>query len=129
MGTFLLVVAVVLVGAMVALQVVVRAKARAMLGKPLPALAGPTGARLSRAARGLVYFFSPSCGACVRWTPKFRELSKKNADVFVVDVMQDMELARSLGVMGTPSVVEVAEGRVVGYHVGNIPPDLLARFA
>ena len=75
-----------------------------------------------------MYFFSPSCGACVRLTPRFKALSERNPDVHVVDVMQDMELARGLGVMGTPSVVEVAEGKIVGYHVGAIRPEVMARF-
>jgi thiol-disulfide isomerase/thioredoxin len=129
MSTILLVVAVAFIGLVVGMQLLVRGKARAMLGKPLPALTGATGARLAQSARALVYFFSPSCGACVRLTPRFRELSQKNPAVFVVDVMQDMALARGLGVMGTPSVVEIADGKIVGYHVGNIPPEVMTRFA
>lgn len=129
MGTFILVAAAALVVFMLGMQVLVRARARAMLGKPLPQLPGSTGAKLTSAARALVYFFSPSCGACVRLTPRFRELSQKNPAVFVVDVMQDLELARGLGVMGTPSVVEIADGKIVGYHVGNIPPEVMTRFA
>lgn len=129
MGTFILVAAVGFVVLMLGMQVLVRTRARAMLGKPLPRLAGSTGARLTQATRALVYFFSPSCGACVRLTPRFRALSQKNPDVFVIDVMQEMELARGLGVMGTPSVVEIAGGTIVGYHVGAIPPEVMARFA
>jgi len=129
MSTILLVVAVAFIGLVVGMQLLVRGKARAMLGKPLPALTGTTGARLAQSARALVYFFSPSCGACVRLTPRFRELSQKNPAVFVVDVMQDMSLARGLGVMGTPSVVEIADGKIVGYHVGNIPAEVMTRFA
>jgi thioredoxin 1 len=129
MGTSVLVIAVILVGSIIGLQLVAWARARAMVGKPVPRLAGPTGARLGGVTQALVYFFSPSCGACVRWTPKFRALSQKNPAVFVVDVMREMELARGLGVMGTPSAVEIAEGKIVAYHVGNIPDELLKRFA
>ena len=129
MGTALLIAAVALVVLMVGMQVLVRTRARAMVGKPVPALPGPTGAKLAESARSLVYFFSPSCGACVRLTPRFRALAQRNPAVFVIDVMRELELARVLGVMGTPSVVELAQGKIVGYHVGSIPPEVIARFA
>jgi thioredoxin 1 len=118
-----------LMALVLALQVFVRAKARAMRGKPVPSLPGRTGERLSRAPRALVYFFSPSCGACKPLTPRFRELSRRNSAVFVVDVFQETDLARSLNVMATPSVLEIADGKIVGYHVGAAPPDVIGRFA
>jgi thiol-disulfide isomerase/thioredoxin len=100
-----------------------------MKGTKVPQLPGPIGARLSSAPRALVYFFSPSCGACKALTPRFLELSRKNPSVFAVNVAQDLELARGLQVMGTPSVVEIESGTVVGYWVGQAPAEVLARFA
>ena len=117
------------VGLLVALQVAVRLKARALRGRPLPALPGPLGARLATAPRALVYLFSPSCSACRPLTPRFTELGRRRPDVFVVDVNEELPLARALGVMGTPTVIEVVGGRVAGYHVGGVPAGLLERFA
>jgi thioredoxin 1 len=117
------------VGLVLLLQVTVRLRARAMRGKPVPRLPGRTGERLSRASRALVYFFSPSCGACRPLTPRFQEMSRRNSSVFVVDVFQETALARGLHVMGTPSVVEIADGKIVGYHVGGVPADVLGRFS
>ncbi len=113
----------------VAMQIAVRAKARAMRGKAVPRLPGRTGERLAGASRALVYFFSPSCGACRPLTPHFQEMSRRNSSVFVVDVRQEMALARGFGVMGTPSVVEIADGRIVGYHVGRVPAEVMGRFS
>jgi hypothetical protein len=49
--------------------------------------------------------------------------------VFVIDVFEENDLARRLQVMGTPSVVEIADGKIVGYHVGVVPPDVIGRFS
>lgn len=129
MGTILLVAAGLFLALVVGLQLLVRIRARALQGKPLPPVPGAIGKRLASADRGLVYFMSPQCGACRRWTPKLTELSRQGRNVFVIDVTQNLEVARALGVMATPSTIEVEQGRVVGYHVGGVPSDVLARFA
>lgn len=114
---------------MVGMNLYVRFAARAMNGKPLPALPGGIGASIAKASNGLVYFMSPTCGACRAITPKLSALAKKNKNVFVIDVTEHLELARAMRVMATPSTIEVASGRVVNVHVGMLPPDLLQRFA
>lgn len=129
MSTFLIAVPVLFAALIIGMQLWIRTRARAMRGAKVPSLPGPTGARLSKASRALVYFFSPSCGACKAFTPKFQALSKKNRSVFAVDVFQDMELARGLKVMGTPSVVEIEDGTIVGYWVGAAPAEVLARYS
>jgi len=73
--------------------------------------------------------FSIHCGACRAWTPEVKELSQKNHDVFVIDVSQQLEVARALNVMATPSAIEIRDGRVAGYHIGAIPSEVLKRFA
>jgi len=124
-----LVVVFVVVGLLVALQVFVRLKARAMRGKTVPALPGAVGRRLAEGNPGLLYFFSPSCGACRQFTPPIRDLSEKNPNVYLVDVTREMEVARALQVMGTPSFVEVSNGKIVGCHVGSVPPAVIQRYS
>lgn len=131
MGTFGLILLVVIGGfiaLMIGMQWVVRAKAKALQGTPVPELPGGTGKRIQAEKSALLYFFSPQCGACRAITPRVRELSKKNRAVFAIDVMQDMGIAGALRVMATPSTIEIADGRIVGYHIGPIPPDVVARF-
>jgi hypothetical protein len=48
--------------------------------------------------------------------------------VFAVDVMQDLGVAQALRVMATPSTIEIEAGKVVGYHIGSIPEEVMARF-
>ena len=107
----------------------IRLRSKAMEGKPLPDVPGSIGRKLAHANRALVYFMSPGCAACRPLTPKVKELSRKNSNVFVVDVTHQLEVARALHVMATPSTVEVDHGHIVKVHVGALPPDVLARFA
>jgi thioredoxin 1 len=113
----------------IGLQLAVFLRARAMKGKALPPVPGPLGERLAKAGRGLIYFFSPGCAACRPLTPKLQAMSRANPRVHVVDVSHHMEIARALRVMGTPSLVEIEGGKIVGYHVGAPPPGLLERWA
>jgi thioredoxin 1 len=114
---------------MVGMNVFVRIRARAMKGKPLPELPGAVGTSIARARSGLVYFFSPSCGACRTITPRLKALAAKNKNVFVIDVTEHLDLARAMRIMATPSTVEVATGQVIDVHVGMLPAELLQRFA
>lgn len=116
-------------GLMIGLQVLVRMKARALRGKPVPPLPGELGKRVARGQAALLYFFSPGCGACRPITPQMKKLRERNPGVFLIDVSTDLAVARALGVMATPSTIEVAGGKVAGYHIGMVPPEVTARFA
>jgi thiol-disulfide isomerase/thioredoxin len=128
MSTFLAIVGIAFLGVFVALPLLARAQARAFEGKDLPPLPGPTGERLATAGNALVYFFAPTCRMCGPLTPRFEQLRRKNRAVFLVNVAEELELARALKVMGTPSVVEIADGKVAGYYVGAVPEEVVARF-
>lgn len=127
-STILLVLALGFVGLIVATQVLVQVRARSATGKPVPPLPGAVGERITRSPHALVYFFSPMCGACRAITPRMKGLEKGGADVFTIDVSQTVEIARALGIMATPSTVEVAEGKIVGFHIGPVPEAVMARF-
>lgn len=119
----------VLLGLMIAMQVLVRYRARVMQGRPVPAIPGPIGDQVRNAKAALLYFMSPNCGACRAWTPRLKALGQKNRNVHVVDVSTQFEIARALNVMATPSAIEIQDGKVAGYHVGAIPSQVLERFA
>ena len=127
--TYLIGIVAAIIGLMAIMQLVIRLKVRALRGKPLPALAGPWAKRLGHAS-SLLYFFSPGCAACRPLTPRFQEMSqRKPKSVFVVNVADELPLARALGVMATPSIVEVTDGIIVSYHVGRPPEQLMSRWA
>ena len=117
-----------LVALMVGLQYLIRRRVRALIGKPAPRVPGTLGRHIVRGQEVLVYFHSPGCAACRAWTPHMIDLSRRHSRVCVVDVSRELELARSFGVMATPSCVHVMDGRIADYRVGAIPSELLVRF-
>jgi thioredoxin 1 len=128
MSTFFIVAAGGFFVLMIGMNLFVRVQARQMRGRPVPQVSGALGDRL-QGGRALLYFYSPSCGACRAITPRLEEMASRSPAVTVVNVSERFDLARSFKVMATPSFVEVAEGKVVALHVGAPPADLLARFA
>ena len=44
-------------------------------------------------------------------------------------LVDEMPLVRALGVMATPSIVEVKSGVIANYHVGRPPEQLMERWA
>jgi thiol-disulfide isomerase/thioredoxin len=128
--TYLFIIVAALVGLMVAMQLAIRLRARALRGKPLPALSDTWSKRLAGRDGSLLYFFSPACAACRSITPRIQEMSRRRPkSVFAVDVAEDLALARALNVMATPSLIEVANGIIVGYHIGPPPSEVMARYA
>jgi hypothetical protein len=115
-------------GLVLGMQLLIRFRAKAMQGKPVPVIPGPIGKQIKTTSSALLYFMTPNCGACRAWTPKLKALSQKNRKVFVIDVSSQLEVARALNVMATPSAVEIRDGRVQGYHVGAIPAQVLERY-
>ncbi len=114
----------VVVGSLVALRVVLAAMLKRAAGKlrgvALDEIDAPATRALEGRSTGLLYFFSPRCGACRAMTPVVRELSRKNPSVRLVDISQDMASARAFGIMGTPSLVAIRDGRVAEVRVGPV---------
>jgi len=93
-------------------------RARLVRGKPAPDLAGLVdSAHLSR-PQLLFYFSSPRCVMCRPMTPIIGRLVEERDDVILVDVSETLELARRFGVMGTPTLVLVRDGKVDRMLVG-----------
>ncbi len=113
---------------LVGLQVLIRRRGASMVGTVAPRLPGPLGERITASSHALVYFYGPTCAACRALTPVLTALEQRNPSVFAVDVTRELELARALNVMATPSTVELQQGRIVSFAVGPIPSTVLARF-
>ena len=110
-----------LVGFLLGVQLFALYKARRIKGRPVTGLTGPLGEAVNAGRPVLAYFFSPSCAACVRQTPVVQRLQQEYPDVFAVNVSENVETARHLGVMGTPSIVLIREGAVQEFLLGFQP--------
>ena len=66
----------------------------------------------------LLYFYAPVCGMCRNMTPLIKQLMTERDDIINIDASEQPELARSLGVMGTPAFVWIKQGRVSQVRLG-----------
>jgi len=103
------------------LQLFMVRRMRKQQGQPAPSLQGEAGARIKGGKPALFYFYSPACGACRSMTPVIRKLAGSGPGVFPVDVSQDLDTARSFGVMATPTTILVRGGVVEKVLVGAQP--------
>ena len=81
----------------------------------------------------LVDFWHHMCGWCNKLTPIYEQLPEKFGDrvkfvkVNILQSSENRDLAVNLGVLGTPTMKLICEGRVVGEIVGFRPLERLVR--
>ena len=114
------IIAAVLVGGFVLLQLSMVLRMKMKKGKGVPDLNGAHGRMVKAGSKVLMYFYSPSCRACKSLTPIVRSLSKKHKNVFSINITKDMDTARKLGIMGTPSIVLVEGGIIKEFMAGAV---------
>lgn len=69
---------------------------------------------------GIVYFYSPRCKACKRMEPTIEKISK-DIKVYRVNVNTEEgeRLAKEFGILGTPTIFVVKEGRIWDVIIGT----------
>ena len=102
------------------LQFFMGLKMKMKKGKGVPDLNGAHGRMVKSGSKVLMYFYSPNCRACKTLTPILRSLSKKHKNVFSINITKDMDTARKLGILGTPSIVLVDGGIIKEFMAGAI---------
>ena len=125
--------ALVLVGGLLALRFglsfLLSRAANSHRGRNIESYDAPAARQLRGRSSGLLYFFSPGCGACKTMTPAVEELARKSPGIRAVDISRDMASARAFGIIGTPSLVVMREGLVADVRVGPMGIDELQRLA
>ncbi len=100
------------------LQIIVLRKAKKNVGvkltEVLPELRGKD---------FFIYLYSPTCTPCIRLTPVIKDLISKGVKGKMIDVTKNLEVARKLGIMATPSVVIVKNGYINDVLMGLIKPE------
>ena len=104
--------------ALLFMQVFPFLRARRMRGQPAPSLDAVLHEGQRGLSRYLVYFWAPSCGMCRNMTPIIERLAHENPSVVAVDASRHVDLALACGVMGTPTLVLIENGRIEAMQVG-----------
>lgn len=97
-------------------------------GTQLSGLQGKLKSLEKKGSKGMVYFFSPSCGACKAQTPIVKSLEKTYKNVFDVDISRDMETAKIFGVKATPTTVAVKDGVIDKVYLGVKQRDIYEQY-
>jgi thioredoxin 1 len=111
------------------LSVVLRAKFKK--GKVVSDIGGKIGEAIKRGERVMLYFYSPTCSACKVQTPiidNLINLANGRTKIFKIDVSRDVNTALKFGVMGTPSIVVVEDGKIKEFFVGVKSENILRRY-
>ncbi|HEX2869152.1 MAG TPA: thioredoxin family protein [Ignavibacteriales bacterium] len=99
-----------LIFAFISMQLLMVRMAKRSKGVQINGLEGSLKNLEKKGSRGLVYFYSPSCGACRAQTPIIKEMQKKYKNIYDVDISRDMKTARVFGIKATPTTISVQDG-------------------
>ena len=109
---------IVLVGFIVFVQIYARVQGMLKRGKEIPTIGGKIGKALARNQRTLLYFYTPNCSACKVMTPVIDRLQKEFDNILKVNLVNDMEIGKKFGIMGTPTLVLVENNKIQSFVVG-----------
>ena len=101
-----------------------RWKAKRLMGEPVPEeLLLP---KLKK-GKGLIYFYSPNCRPCQMVEPVYKKLSKelKGVHFVKINVLEKPEAVRKIGILATPSMVVVKDGRIKEVILGPVSEGVL----
>lgn len=100
------------------IQLMVTIQARKQRRRVLSGVKGPLGEAITSGARILAYFYSPTCAACRAQTPVIDALDQEYEGIFKINVAEDFEIARAIGVRSTPTTVIIEGGAIRSFLVG-----------
>ncbi len=103
---------------LLATQVIAFVLARKQRGRELIHLDGQFGEAIRSGERVVAYFFAPSCAVSRTQTPIIEKLSGEYENVFKVDITEEFNLARSVGIHVTPTTVIIEGGEIRDVLVG-----------
>ena len=69
--------------------------------------------------RLILYFWRPGCHVCGPTSMVINPLLDKRRDIVKINALEERELVRRLGVMGTPTLVVISEGRIERMLTGS----------
>ncbi len=94
-------------------------KAWKMKGKDAPTPHKASRKRIQAGKKTLLYFYTPSCGACKMQEPIIQRVRKRYPSaVFKIDASQNREAAASYGVMGVPFIAFIENRTIVKAAAG-----------
>jgi thioredoxin 1 len=108
----------VIIGFFVIMRILIWVNGRIKKGKTIQPFAGDIGRKIQAGERMLLYFYSPTCGACKSMTPLIDEMKKDKNNIYKINLAQDREIGSVFGIMGTPATIVVENSRIDQFYLG-----------
>jgi len=74
--------------------------------------------KLLKSEKSILYFFTPTCGACKSQTPIIDKLDTATKAVGKIDLSINRNAAKEFGIMGTPSTAIMSGNRIAEIFIG-----------
>lgn len=114
----LLIIVLVFVGFFVFMRTLVWVNGKLKKGKKIAPFSGEIGDRIQKGDKLLLYFYTPSCGACKAMTPVVDEMMNEKDNVYKINLTKDYDIGKVFGVMGTPATILVNDSKIDQYILG-----------
>ena len=107
-----------IVGFFVFMRILVGISGKMKKGKKIPPFSGEIGRKIQTGEKLLLYFYSPSCGACKAMTPVIEEMKKEKKNVYKINLARERKIGQIFGVMGTPATIIVDNSTIDQFILG-----------
>lgn len=95
-------------------------RSRRIEGNDMPAVDGVIDETLRNHKSVILYFFSSKCMACQDMTPIINRLAARHTNILKLSANENGDLARSVGIVATPSAVLVQNRKIVKVVTGFV---------
>jgi thioredoxin 1 len=107
-----------IVGFIVFIQLLAWINGKMKKGKKIPPFSGEIGRKIQAGNKMLLYFYTPTCGACRAMTPVIDEMKKQKDNVYKINLAKDRHIGEIFGVMGTPATVIIRNSEIEQFILG-----------
>lgn len=115
----ILITAIVIISAFIGLKFLMQKKAQRSKGKEVDiSIFDDNIQTLLKSNKSILYFYTPTCGACKSQTPIIEKLDKETNAVGKIDLSINRDAAKEFGIMGTPSTAIMSGNRISEIFVG-----------
>lgn len=98
-------------------------------GKNAPTPHKSSARRIRNGEKTVLYFYTPSCGACKVQEPVIQRIRKHHPNaVFKIDASRNRKAAAAYGVMGVPFLAFIENGKIVKAAAGVQSESSLDKF-
>jgi thioredoxin 1 len=94
-------------------------RTRNQQGRPAPRLDDVVNAKFLEQPRLILYFWRPGCHVCGTTSMVINPLLGTRKDIVKINALEERALARRFGILGTPTLVVIREGRIERVLTGS----------